>query len=177
MKMNAIVWPAGFVPGYTDNFVSNEVIVAGLSAAEVWPLLATPSRWPGYYTNSANVRFHDGRGPELASGDRFYFETFGFPVEAQCNEYVPPAAGQPGRVAWHGWAGEPGAADRLDVHHAWLVEDLDGGRVRILTQETQNGEPAKQLRNTKPNPMINGHQDWLDGLVAAAAAGRAKANP
>lgn len=170
MRMNAIAWPAGFVPGHTDNFVSNEVIVGGLSAADIWPLLGTPSCWPTYYANSANVRFVDDRGPELRDGDRFHFETFGFPVAAQCNEYVAPAAGTTGRVAWHGWAGERGAPDRLDVHHAWLVEDLDGGRVRILTQETQIGQPAIALRDAKPNPMLNGHQDWLDGLVAAARA-------
>lgn len=168
MKQNAIRWPEGYVPGMTENYCSNEVIVAGLSAAEVWPLLVTPSLWPSYYANSANVRFDDDRGPVLADGDRFYFETFGFPVEAQCNEYVAPSDGQPGRVAWHGWAGEPGAADRLDVHHAWLVEDLAGGRLRILTQETQKGAPAIELANAKPNPMINGHQDWLNGLVAHA---------
>lgn len=175
MKQNAILWPEGYVPGTTENFCSNEVIVAGLSAAEVWPLLATPSMWPTYYANSANVRFHDQRGPVLADGDRFYFETFGFPVEAQCNEYVAPADGQPGRVAWHGWAGEPGAADRLDVHHAWLVEDLSGHRVRILTQETQKGAPAADLAHAKPNPMINGHQDWLEGLVAHARQLRTQA--
>ena len=26
----------------------------------------------------------------------------------------------------------------------------------------------KELAATKPNPMINGHQEWLDGLVEAA---------
>lgn len=166
--MNSIQWPEGFVPGFTDNYCSNEIIVAGLTAAEVWPLLATPALWPTYYANSANVRVYAGKGPTLAAGDRFYFETFGFPVEAQCNEFVPPANGKPGRVAWHGWAGEPGSDDRLDVHHAWLIEDLSGGRVRVLTQETQQGKPAVQLAQAKPNPMINGHQDWLDGLVAAA---------
>ena len=171
--MNAIYWPEGYVPGYTENFASNEVIVAGLSAADIWPLLATPACWPAYYANSANVRFYDDRGPELRDGDRFYFETVGFPVEAQCNEYVPPTVSTPGRVAWHGWAGEAGAANRLDVHHAWLVENLDSGRVRILTQETQRGQPAVELHNARPNPMINGHQDWLDGLVAAARAGQA----
>lgn len=165
--MNAILWPEGFVPGFTDNFASNEVIVAGLSAAQVWPLLSFAERWPSYYANSANVRFYDGAGPELKAGTRFYFETFGFPVEAQCTECQPPAAGEPGRIAWHGWAGD--GETRLDVHHAWLVEDLPGGRVRILTQETQKGNPAKELARTKPNPMINGHQDWLDGLLEAAA--------
>ena len=170
--MNAIIWPAAYLPGTTENFASNEVIVADLSAAQVWPLLSTPSLWPTYYANSANVQLHGGKGPQLADGDRFYFETFGFPVEAQCKEFVAPAEGQPGRVAWHGWAGEPGTDARLDVHHAWLVEDLDGGRVRILTQETQKGKPAEALRDAHPNPMINGHQDWLDGLVAAARQGR-----
>lgn len=166
--MHAIIWPEGYTPGFTDNFVSNEVIVAGLSAIEVWPLLAVPARWPTYYANSANVRFMDNAGPELSEDAHFYFETFGFPVHARCTEYVAPALGQPGRVAWHGWAGEEGSGDRLDVHHAWLIEDLSGGRVRILTQETQIGRPAQELRLAKPNPMLNGHQDWLDGLVLAA---------
>lgn len=172
MKMNAIHWPEGYIPGTTENFVSNEVIVAGLTAADVWPLLSVPAQWPTYYANSANIRFYGDKGPELAAGDRFYFETFGFPVESQVTEFVAPSAGEPGRVAWHGWAGEAGAEDRLDVIHAWLVEDLEGGRVRILTQEVQKGKPAQALHDTRPNPMINGHQDWLDGLVAAAFAAK-----
>ncbi|MGL6244539.1 hypothetical protein [Pseudomonas sp.] len=40
--------------------------------------------------------------------------------------------------------------------------------MRILTQETQKGKTAEELAKAKPNPMINGHQDWLDGLVGAA---------
>jgi hypothetical protein len=164
--MHEIIWPEGYLPGLTDNFVSNEIIVAGLSAAQVWPLLSKASLWPGYYANSANVRFYEVNATELKDGLRFYFETFGFPVEAQCNEYVPPLNGKPGRIAWHGWAGE--GESRLDVHHAWLIEDLSEGRVRILTQETQNGLPAQELARARPNPMLNGHQDWLDGLLKAA---------
>ena len=166
-QQNAILWPEGYTPGFTENFASNEIIAAGLSAADVWPLLVTPSLWPSYYANSANVCFHDGKGPVLADGDRFYFETFGFPVEGQCNEYVPPADGQPGRVAWHGWA-EGDETTRLDVIHAWLFEDLPGNRVRILTQESQKGVPAQELARTVPNPMINGHQEWIVGLANAA---------
>jgi hypothetical protein len=168
MKMNAISWPEGYIPGESDNFASNEVIVADLSVTDVWPYLSNAPQWPTYYKNSADVRFYDGKGPELEPGVRFYFSTFGFPVEAQVVEYVPPVDGQPARVAWHGWSGE--GDTRLDVHHAWLLENLPGGRVRILTQETQNGKPAQELAKAKPNPMINGHQDWLDGLVAAARA-------
>jgi len=31
---------------------------------------------------------------------------------------------------------------------------------------------AQELAKKKPNVMINGHQDWLDGLVAAARKAR-----
>jgi len=41
--------------------------------------------------------------------------------------------------------------------------------VRILTQETQNGKPARDLAVAKPNPMINAHQEWIEGLARAAA--------
>ncbi len=170
MKMNAINWPDGFLPGFSDNFCSNEVIVSCLNSREIWPLLNQPLLWPTYYQNSANPRFYDDKGPELAQDVRFYFETFGFPVEAQVTEYIAPADGEPARLSWHGWAGEEGSDDRLDVLHAWLIEDLSDNRVRILTQEVQNGKPAKELAKAKPNPMINGHQEWLDGLVAAARA-------
>lgn len=85
-------------------------------------------------------------------------------------EHVPPVHGQPARIAWLGWSGE--GDNRLDVHHAWLIEDLSGDHVRILTQERQNGAPARELAKTVPNPMINGHQEWLDGLVAAARSAR-----
>lgn len=52
--------------------------------------------------------------------------------------------------------------------HARLVEDLPGGRVRILTQETQIGRPAAEPARETPNPMPNGRQTWLDGPVRAA---------
>jgi hypothetical protein len=164
-QVSDIRWPAGYVPGFTDNFCSNEVIVIGLTAADVWPFLAEPLRWPTYYANSSDVAFHNEAGPVLEQGDTFFFKTFGFPVESEVVECVAPVDGQPARIAWHGWSGE--GDTRLDVHHAWLIEDLSAGRVRILTQETQKGEPAKELAKAKPNPMINGHQDWLDGLVTA----------
>lgn len=165
MKQNAIQWPEGYLPATTDNYVSNEVIVAGLSAAEVWVGLDDTRAWPSYYANASEIRFHDGTGPNLSAGARFRFTTFGFPVEAEVTEYVPPQLGQAARVAWHGWV-EGDVEHRLDVHHAWLIEDLDGGRVRVLTQETQNGAPARELAAALPNPMLNAHQAWLEGLVA-----------
>ena len=166
--MNEILWPEGYLPGTTDNYVSNEVIVASLRAAELWPFLNdTTTAWPTYYGNASDIRFHDGSGPELSAGARFRFTTFGFPVEAEVTEYEPPGAGKPGRVAWHGRV-EGGADSRLDVPHAWLLEDLPGNRVRVLTQDTQTGKPARELAETKPNSMLNAHQEWMDGIIRCA---------
>jgi hypothetical protein len=131
-----------------------------------------PEGYPTYYSNASDIRYHDGSGPLLQAGARFRFTTFGFAVEAQVTELDAPADGKPGRVAWHGWV-EGDATTRLDVHHAWLFEDLSGGRLRLLTQETQKGAPAAELANIRPNPMINGHQEWLDGLIGAARASNA----
>ncbi|BCM72719.1 MULTISPECIES: hypothetical protein [Streptomyces] len=50
-----------------------------------------------------------------------------------------------------------------------MVDDLPGGRVRILTQETQIGRPAVGPARQTPDPMLNGHQAWLDGPVRAAS--------
>ena len=123
-----------------------------------------PIFWTSYYDNVADVYFYDHDGPVLNKDTRFRFKTFGFPIEAEVIEFEKPAQGQPGRLAWHGWA-EGDEDHRLDVVHAWLVEDLPKGRVRILTQESQKGKPAKDLFNSHPDTMNIGHQDWIKGLA------------
>ena len=170
--MSEIIWPEGYFPGATDNYVSNEIIVPGLRADQVWPQFNDPLRWPTYYGNASDIVFHDHSGPELRLGTHFRFTTFGFPVEAEVTEHEVPANGRPGRVAWHGWV-EGDEEGRLDVHHAWLFEDLPGNRVRILTQETQIGKPARKLAATRPNPMLNAHQEWIEGLAHSALKNQA----
>ncbi|MEU9340027.1 SRPBCC domain-containing protein [Streptomyces sp. NPDC048278] len=166
---NAINWPEKYLPGTGDNFVSNEVIVQGVTADRVWHYLTDTSEWEGYYDNVADIGFPQGDGPELADGRVFGFGTFGFPpLDALVVEFRAPAEGVPGRLSWTAKQ-DGGPQERLDVLHAWLVEDLPGGRVRILTQETQIGAPAAALASERPNPMLNGHQAWLDGLVRAAS--------
>lgn len=167
MKQNAIHFPEKYTPGTTDNFCSNELIIKDLSTQEIWKYLVNPFAWPLYYTNATDIELLDTEAKELYNNVRFRFKTFGFPIEAQVTEYTPPRANEPARLAWHGWA-EGNEETRLDVIHAWLIEDLSDNRVRILTQESQIGKPAQQLAKVKPNPMINGHQDWLEGLVQAA---------
>lgn len=168
--MNSITWPEGYLPGMTDNFVSNEVIIYNLTAEQVWKYLNDTSKWESYYNNVSDISFHNMNGTELSEGAHFRFNTFGFPIEAEVLECEPPINNKPARLAWHGWEEGATAPDTLHVHHAWLIENLPGNRVRVLTQETQNGKDAKEMAVAKPNPMINGHQDWLDGLVKAAKA-------
>lgn len=163
--LNEINWPEDYLPGFTDNFASNEIIVPGITAKEVFENLLDTSIWPTYYDNVADVYFYDHDGPVLKENTRFRFKTFGFPVEAQIIEFEKPADGKPGCLAWHGWS-EGDADHRLDVVHAWLIEDMPKGRVRILTQESQKGKPAKDLFNTHPDTMNIGHQDWVKGLAA-----------
>ena len=105
---SAINWPEQFLPGTTDNFVSNERIAKDLTSTQIWALLANISRWKSYYKN-------------------------------------------------------------CEIYHAWVVEDLEGQRVRILTQESQIGQVFKEWEVKKPNKMLLGHQDWLDGLITAAS--------
>lgn len=170
---NAIIWPTKYTPGTTDNFVSNETIVLGLSALEIWPLLADISKWESYYSNVSQIT-PPPSSPLLNKGDTFSFSTFGFPpLSCRCEESVKPgqAGDGAGRLAWSAGQ-EGGEEERLDVYHAWIVEDLEGGRLRILTQESQIGVPARELAGKRPNPMLNGHQEWLDGLVGAARRAR-----
>ncbi len=164
--LNEIIWPEAYLPGTTDNFASNEIIVAGLTAQEVFSHLTQTAHWSGYYDNVADVKFYNQTSTVLQADSRFSFKTFGFPVEAQVTEFVPPTAGAPGRLAWHGWV-EGDAEHRLDVIHAWLIEELPQARVRILTQESQKGAPARALFETKPDVMNAGHQDWIKGLAKA----------
>lgn len=111
--MSDIVWPARFLPGTTDNYVSNETIVAGLCAADVWPWLKDTAAWPTYYSNVSDIRFHDGSGPGLRQGARFRFTTFSFSVEAQVTSTRRPPTASP--------AASPGTAgSRAMRRRAWM---------------------------------------------------------
>lgn len=162
--LNEINWPHEYLPGLTDNFASNEIIVQGITAKDVFENLIDTSIWETYYKNMGDIVFYNHAAPILRQDSRFRFSTFGFPVEAEVIEFESPADGKPGRLSWHGWA-DGDAEHRLDVIHAWLIEDLSENRVRILTQESQKGKPAQDLFNTEPDTMNQGHQDWIKGLA------------
>jgi len=62
--MSDIVWPERYMPGTTDNYVSNETIVAAQTAADVWPYLNDTSACPTYYSNVSDIRFYGGRADD-----------------------------------------------------------------------------------------------------------------
>lgn len=165
--MKSINWPTEYLPGTTDNFVSNEVIVAEVSLEDVWQNLVDTSKWESYYDNAANIVLEDKADTYLHFAEYFHFDTFGFPIDAQVMELIEPLDGKVARIAWHGWQNGD-AETQFDVYHAFLIEKLEDGRIRLLTQESQIGKPAIELAKQSPNPMLNGHQAWLDGLVKAS---------
>lgn len=84
-------------------------------------------------------------------------------------ELVPPTKDAPGKLAWRAWQ-DGSKKESSDVYHAWLVEELKHGRVRILTEESQIGELAAELAAKKSMVMIIGLQDvgipaWIDKTI------------
>lgn len=63
--LNEINWPEEYLPGFTDNFASNEIIVPGITAEEVFENLLDTSIWPTYYDNVSDVYFYNHDGPVL----------------------------------------------------------------------------------------------------------------
>ena len=49
-----MIWHESFAPEFTENFTSNEVLVIGLNASEVWSFLTTPAPQLIYYRNAAD---------------------------------------------------------------------------------------------------------------------------
>jgi hypothetical protein len=120
------------------------------------------TQWKAYYENIGQIT-PPTSGPKLEKGDSFGFP----PLRSEVYESVDPTSATPGRLAW--LALQDGDEDQfLDVYHAWIVEDMPWGVVRIPTQECQIGKPAAQLSTTRPNPMLNGHQEWLNGRARFA---------
>ncbi|MDA3920264.1 MAG: SRPBCC domain-containing protein [Salinisphaera sp.] len=165
---HSIHWPDDLVPGFADNFVSNEIVITDLDPNTVLDTLIDTRTWAEQYDNATDIQFHNGEPPFLNVDLRFQFVTFDLPVQAEVTELERADGNTPARIAWHGWVdGEP--EEQLDVYHAWLFEALPDNRVRLLTQETQNGAPARNMATATPNPMLNKHQEWIEGLARVAS--------
>ncbi|MDY4539900.1 MAG: hypothetical protein SPD15_00210 [Allisonella histaminiformans] len=64
------LWNHGQIPfqtGFIDNFASNEIMVSGITAEEVFARLLDTCIWPTYYGNVDDVYFYPHDGPVLKS--------------------------------------------------------------------------------------------------------------
>lgn len=114
--LNEIIWPERFLPGTTDNFASNEVIVKGLTIEDVWPYLTHIQAWDKYYSNCDGAKYDNPANTELKMGTKFSFTTFGFDVVSEVIEYQSPKDGV-ARLAWSGLT-DSDAKHKLAVVHA-----------------------------------------------------------
>ena len=122
------------------------------SKDRVWAWLTRASLWPTWYVNSANIKFLEGTGPDLAKGTRFRWKTFGITLTSTVLEHVPEE-----RIAWDAHA------FGVDAYHAWVLQPSGQGCL-VVTEETQHGSLARLGKALMPNRMHKFHQLWLEAL-------------
>jgi hypothetical protein len=125
----------------------------------LWAWTIRAQLWPTWYSNSSGVVFLNGSGPDLEQGTRFRWRTFGVWIESEVQEFVPCE-----RLAWNA------RGTGVEAYHAWLFEPTPTG-CNILTEETQNGFPAKLGSIAMPNRMHRYHQIRLESLRDKALTG------
>lgn len=165
-KMNAINWPKEFLPGKTDNFTSNEKIMKGLTSKEIFLFLEDTSLWSQYNKNIVDIKMVNQKTTKLNGLSQFHYNILGISLEASVIEYIPPEKNIEGRISW--FASNNNKDNKIEFIHCWLVENLDGGRVRILTQESQKGQLAINFAQSHPNIIVNFNQDWIDSIEKMA---------
>jgi len=152
-----IHWPNNYNPDRTRVHVSNQIEIPA-SSDVVWAWLVRAELWPTWYANSKHVVI-EGGGPDLRSGSRFHWTTFGVRLDSKVEEFVPKE-----RLAWSA------RATGIDAYHAWLIEPRPSG-CYVLTEETQNGWLAALSNLLRPKNMSTQHQNWLENLQRKAVQG------
>ncbi|TYC51082.1 SRPBCC domain-containing protein [Weissella muntiaci] len=165
--LHEINWPSKYLPGTTDNFVSNEIIVSGTSVKEVWNNLVDTSKWGNYFNGVNNITVGNQGSTSFTHGVNFHFEKFGFPIDGQIMELIEPIDNKFAQIAWHGWQEVDGKIS-LEGYQVFTIDSYTDSLVRIITKESQLGEAAAEMSEQSPNPMLNGHQEWLDSLAQAS---------
>jgi Polyketide cyclase / dehydrase and lipid transport len=153
-----IRWPDHYHPRNTPIHVRNEIDIAA-APENVWTWLIRAQHWPAWYVNASNVRFVDGKPPDLALGTRFNWKTFGVGIESRVEEFVPNE-----RIGWNG------KAFGIDVYHAWLIVRTASG-CKVITEESQHGWLARLSVWVFPTRMWKFHQIWLESLRSQATSG------
>lgn len=155
---DGIRWPEKYAPANAPVHVRNEFEISA-PVDRVWSWLIRAKGWPDWYSNSSNVRFLRGAGPNLDAGTRFQWKTFWVTIESEVLEFVPQE-----RIAWD--AHSLG----VDAYHAWLLRETPRG-CHVVTEEVQHGFLATLQKKVWPGRMFRYHQIWLEALSAKAAEG------
>ena len=86
--LDGVRWPDHFAPANAPIHVRNELEIAA-PVEHVWACLIRAKLWPAWYSNAQDVRFLEGKEPDLAAGTRFRWRTFGVTIESEVVEFVP----------------------------------------------------------------------------------------
>ena len=149
--LDGVRWPDHFAPANAPVHVRNELEIPA-PVEHVWACLIRAKLWPAWYANSQDVRFLEGKEPDLAAGTRFRWRTFGVTIESEVLEFLPRE-----RLAWdaHSFG--------IDAYHAWVLRETPQG-CHVLTEEVQRGSLARLQKLLLPNRMSRWHQNWLESL-------------
>jgi len=89
---------------------------------------------------------------KLHKGTLFSWDTFGLHIQSRVHEFVPGS-----RLGWFG------DGTGLRAYHTFLFVKTDEG-CHIVTEETDKGPGAVELREKQPQAMHEGHDLWLNAL-------------
>lgn len=156
----AINWPKEFLPGFTDNYASNEVYTKTNTPEELWQFLEDGGMWTKYSDAITDFKPIEQESYKLKLGTKFSCKKYGTSLKCEVIELQKPFGQVEGRISWKMTADDP---KTFECVQGWLLERYMDGRTRILTQESAKGSVAQK---NKGNTVINMHQNWINGLIA-----------
>jgi hypothetical protein len=154
-------WPSGMEPDHALVHAHNEIVTTALPE-DVWRWLCHANTWQQWYRNCAWLNFPDGDGPDLKRNTHFVWKTFGVTVRSRVLVFDPMR-----EIGWDAYA------VGLRAFHGWLIDPLDHGGCRIVTEETQNGPLVWIGRAYLRRALLREHQNWLESLSNVATKGPA----
>jgi hypothetical protein len=146
-------------PEHTPVHARNEIVTAA-PPRQVWKWLCRAERWPQWYSNCSWLKFPDNDGPDLKQDTHFVWRTFGAKVRSQVLVFDPMR-----QIGWDAFA------IGLKAYHGWIIEPLENGGCRIVTEETQKGPVVSAGRWYLRRALLREHQNWLESLSTAAVKG------
>lgn len=155
-------WPEKCDPKISAIYALNDIDVKA-PAEVVWKLLVDAENWFKYFPPENQVKISNGE-KELALGTKWSRVTVGFPMSLTITEFEPFH-----RLSWKTTV--DGDDTHSSAYHGWVITPTKDG-CHLLTEETQQGPWfLEELGRKNPGALYRYHQDWVERLAQAAAAG------